>query len=548
MGSRIGVLIACAALCTTLLVTPAHATFPGANGKIAFTFAQEHGDWDRLDIGITNADGTGRAVLTTDPATDQWPEWSPDGRKIAFLSDRDGEFDIFVMDADGSNQTSLTPGPGREIHPQWSGDGTKMAFFSNRDGNDEIYVMDADGSNQTRLTNNPLEDQYPYWSPDGTKIGFTRSSSSPPQADVYTVNVDGSGPELLTGEPSHTYDRGPVWSPDGGTLAFHAYGVSFDPDLWMMNPDGSGKRFISSLTLRGWQPVGDRITVGPSSSGAGHSYTMNRDGTDVQQLTNDLEEQAGDWSPDGRYITGLRSHCPYDDLPCDPFQLFAMRSDGTDRTELGHGFAADWQPIPINGYPRPIATDPVAVSLVLAYERCTAPNRTHGPPLDEPSCAPPLRSSGQLTVGTPDSNGRPSNGNATVIVNARHGDPTTTTDEADVRLRAAVTDVRLAFDFSDYTGSLQARVGLRITDKDNTPHPGGPGAATVSDITYSFPVPCAATDKDDTIGSQCAVDTTADALVPGTVKERRRTIWQLGQVALHDGAGNAFMRQGIFVP
>jgi hypothetical protein len=110
-----------------------------------------------------------------------------------------------------------------------------------------------------------------------------------------------------------------------------------------------------------------------------------------------------------------------------------------------------------------------------------------------------------------------------------------------------VTDVRLASDLSDYTGALEARMSLRITDKDNTPHPGGPGAGTVADTTYSFPVPCAST-SDETIGSRCEVDTTAEALVAGLVKERRRTIWQLGQVALHDGAGAVFMRQGIFIP
>ena len=71
------------------------------------------------------------------------------------------------MDADGSNQTRLTNNPASDAQPAWSPDGTKIAFNSDRDGNFEVYVMDADGSNQTRLTNNPADDGGPAWSPDG---------------------------------------------------------------------------------------------------------------------------------------------------------------------------------------------------------------------------------------------------------------------------------------------------------------------------------------------------------------------------------------------
>jgi hypothetical protein len=107
--------------------------------------------------------------------------------------------------------------------------------------------------------------------------------------------------------------------------------------------------------------------------------------------------------------------------------------------------------------------------------------------------------------------------------------------------------VRLASDLSDYAGTLEARVTLRITDKDNTPSPGGPGAATSEDLTYSFPIHCSAT-VDTGVGADCSFDTTAEAFVPGIAKEGRRAIWQLGQLAVHDGNGGVFMRQGIFVP
>jgi len=91
--------------------------------------------------------------------------WSPDGSKISFASDRDGNFEIDVMNADGSRQTRLTSNSGVDLLPSWSVDGSKIAFTSNRDGNSEIYVMNADGSNQTRLTNHSGSDENPSWSP-----------------------------------------------------------------------------------------------------------------------------------------------------------------------------------------------------------------------------------------------------------------------------------------------------------------------------------------------------------------------------------------------
>ena len=87
--------------------------------------------------------------------------------KIAFYSDRDGNYEIYVMDADGSNPTNLTNNPANDGAQAWSPDGSKIAFGSSRDGNMEIYIMDTDGSNPTNLTNNPAWDDFPAWSPSG---------------------------------------------------------------------------------------------------------------------------------------------------------------------------------------------------------------------------------------------------------------------------------------------------------------------------------------------------------------------------------------------
>ncbi len=209
---------------------------------------------------------------------------------------------------------------------------------------------------------------------------------------------------------------------------------------------------------------------------------------------------------------------------------------------------------PVAGYPRPQGATPLRVSLVPAFEECTSPNRTHGEPLDSPSCNPPVQESGHLTVGTPDANGRAANSVGSARFAVLAGDPSTPADEADVALSFDLTDVRNKGDLLDYTGELQASAVARITDRDNGP---GPVAGTVSDFVYSFTVPCSAT-TETSVGSTCATATTADALVPGTIKEGERSIWQLGQFEVLDGGADGqastggdntlFARQGIFVP
>jgi len=91
------------------------------------------------------------------------PDWSPDGKKIVFVSNRDDNLEIYVMNADGSNQVNLTNNYNNDFDPVWSPDGERIAFVSGRDRNNEIYVMNADGSEPRRLTDNTDDDVKPDW-------------------------------------------------------------------------------------------------------------------------------------------------------------------------------------------------------------------------------------------------------------------------------------------------------------------------------------------------------------------------------------------------
>ena len=207
----------------------------------------------------------------------------------------------------------------------------------------------------------------------------------------------------------------------------------------------------------------------------------------------------------------------------------------------------------VGGYARPKGATPVRASLVPAYQACTAPNRTHGPPLASGSCNPPVLESSQLTVGTPESNGRPSNavGFATykTIVGAPGG-----ADDSDVSFVFSFTDVRRQGTLADYTGQLQAVSTVRITDRLNGPSQTEP--ATVSDVDLPVTVPCTVT-ASTTIGSTCSITTSFDAVTSGLAPEGMRTIWELDRVRVNDGGADGlvatapntlFATQGIFIP
>ena len=219
-----------------------------------------------------------------------------------------------------------------------------------------------------------------------------------------------------------------------------------------------------------------------------------------------------------------------------------------------------YDPTEPGGYVRPRGATPVRVSLVPAYDACLVPNREHGPPLAEPSCNPPAQSSTTLTVGTADANGAPANSVASARYSVISGNPANQVEDADVGIDVDATDVRVKSDLSDYTGELQALVDVRVTDRNNSVAPPifpDNQTGTVQDTSLSATVPCAAT-ASTSVGSECSLSTTADALVPGIVTERDRAIWQLGQIRLMDGGldgdadtapdNTAFARQGIFVP
>jgi len=172
----------------TATPTPSSSSTTQRLARVAF-WSDRDGNFE---IYVMDADGSNLTRLTkhstvgNDQVDNGYPSWSPDGGKMVFCNFTGDIVSMDVMDADGSNLTRLTQLTRNywdsalfsDCSPAWSPDSAKMAFTSRRDGNVEIFVIDADGSNETRLTDNPADDVDPQWSPDGSKIVFSSGSGA----------------------------------------------------------------------------------------------------------------------------------------------------------------------------------------------------------------------------------------------------------------------------------------------------------------------------------------------------------------------------------
>lgn len=195
-------------------------------------------------------------------------ETRPDGLKgapaeqpagvIAFSSVGPRGWDIYSVDTETRKSRRLTDHSALDYNATISPDGKTIAFVSERDGNLELYAVGADGSGLKRLTDDFAMDDHPAWSPDGKRLAFVstrRPAETPGQAwnAVHVMNADGSGVRCLT--PRKVADYSPAWSPDGDLIAVASgSGRTGGTDLYVMKPDGTDRRLV--VKDGGWPAFG----------------------------------------------------------------------------------------------------------------------------------------------------------------------------------------------------------------------------------------------------------------------------------------------------
>ncbi len=259
-------------------------------GRIAFASRPE----GNLEICILEVSGSEPVRLLTEDLAEDWePAWSPDGNRLAFVSNRSGEPQIYVVGTDGVGLTCLTEGAGRNWSPAWSPDGTRLAFVSDRDGQAEVYIMEADGLNPTRLTDDLAHDLDPAWSPDSSRIAFVSAREG--DADIYVMEADGSNQtNLNANDPTH--EATPAWSPDG-RLAFTS-NRDGNVEIYVMEADGSNPTRLThdpaSDTNPVWSSDGHYLAFHSDRDGQAEIYIMEADGSNPTRLT---ENEVDDWYP-----------------------------------------------------------------------------------------------------------------------------------------------------------------------------------------------------------------------------------------------------------
>jgi Tol biopolymer transport system component len=272
--------------------------------------AQENVPPSTWQLFVMNADGANRQQVTADSADDITPVWSPDGQRVAFVSQRDGNREIYIVDsrslsAGGAGMVNLTQHPAEDWTPAWSPDGGQIAFSSNRQGNWEIFVINADGTNLRQITSDGAGNLSPVWSPDGKTMAY--SSKRDGNWEIYAMPApDDQG--RVAGETRRlTFtdgnDLSPLFSPQGDRIAFESNREG-NVEIYVVNADGSNQQNLSNLPYADdhgpvWSPDGRQLVFYSNRDGNWDLFMMTATGENVINLSNspNVDEQAPAWRP-----------------------------------------------------------------------------------------------------------------------------------------------------------------------------------------------------------------------------------------------------------
>jgi Tol biopolymer transport system component len=316
------------------------AVSPAETGVIAFA-SNRGGDFD---IWAQEAGGVGAATLVAaNIGEDVTPEWSPEGGKLLYVSDRDGDYEIYVRTLAGS-EAKLTDNTFADVHPTWSPTGDRILFSSNRGGSFfQIFSMRADGSDVRQVGLVALNHAMsPRLSPDGGRIVFMRATVAAAACqwnwDVWLMDADGNNQQRVTSRLGA--DLYPRWSPDGSRIVYASCRNLLDFDLYSVAAATGSEQRLSSWFLRNewaaaYAPDGQHLAFSTDVDGNIEIYTMPAQGGSAANLTRRSgDDLAPSWKADASAPTFSVSGRVLDAggraIPCATVAAGLARSTTTD--------------------------------------------------------------------------------------------------------------------------------------------------------------------------------------------------------------------------
>ncbi|MGK7296098.1 MAG: TolB family protein [Candidatus Wenzhouxiangella sp. M2_3B_020] len=259
-----------------------YPTWAFGDSKILYE-SQVTGNWEIWTVDLQGLQDAGGSVtrITDNDHLDRMPSLSPDGRSIAFISDRDGDYELFRMNADGSDPVQLTFNEVPEIHPYWSPDGESIVY-NRRIGGERLYeirMIGADGSGDRTVLRDGELNSYAQVSPDGRFIVFDKwQDNDEDNGEIYLLPLPDGETVRLT--DNAVYDGYPAWFPDGERIVY-ASEVEGSFKLFSIRADGTGRRQLT---------FGPGSDARPNVSADGKRIVFNRDDDDnINILILDLE-------------------------------------------------------------------------------------------------------------------------------------------------------------------------------------------------------------------------------------------------------------------
>ncbi|GAB4525832.1 MAG: hypothetical protein OHK0046_42080 [Anaerolineae bacterium] len=326
------------------VITQEDTVAPGSAGYIAFSAPGENSD----DIVVADLATENVLNLSNNTVLSAHPTWSGDGSQIAYnnvFADSAGNFtdiEVFVMDDNGLNPRNVTSHPAFDVSPDWSPVANDIAFQSNRDGGTDLYVVNVDSGETRRLTTDGTPKNRPEWSPDGAQIAYWELNADGSIAMLKVLTLADLTTRVLVDSGQNLW---PAWSPDGRYITVHDETSGAFSQIYRVDVTTGERTLLSDGTANDmraeWSPDGTQLSFYSDRAGTMALFVMNADGSNIRLFSEDIgRDLSASWRPTAPAINFAANP----NLGLSAVRVNADTIDAADQYALGAGIRRLYAP------------------------------------------------------------------------------------------------------------------------------------------------------------------------------------------------------------